>query len=139
MTDKTVTFVHFTDLHIGDKETDTHLHSDTTENMNRFKSMLTTLDPKPSFILATGDLANQGDLPSYHKLRTLMADIDVPVVYALGNHDVIHGRAAFYGGMLDRAEENDPPYDHDSVVDGIHIIVLDTSEPGKVGGSLTED
>jgi len=109
--EETVTFVHFTDLHIGDRETDTHLHSDTTANMNRFKAMLATVDPKPSFILATGDLANQGDLPSYKKLREIMADFDVPVIYALGNHDVIHGRAAFYEGMLDRIEEGDPAYE----------------------------
>ncbi len=138
MTDRQITFIHLTDLHIGDHENDDHLYSDTTANMARFKEIIAGLDPKPSFVLATGDLANQGDLPSYHKLKEIMADFDVPVFYALGNHDVMKGRAAFYEGMLDRAENGDPTYDHDGVVEGVHVVVLDSSEPGKVGGSLTD-
>jgi 3',5'-cyclic AMP phosphodiesterase CpdA len=138
MTGTIVTFVHFTDLHIGDQATDDHLFSDTSANIRRFKDVLRTLDPRPSFVVATGDLANLGDLESYRKLRLLMADIEVPVLYALGNHDVKDGRAAFYEGMLDRTENTHESYDHDRLIDGLHVIVLDSSEPGQIGGSFTD-
>jgi 3',5'-cyclic-AMP phosphodiesterase len=138
MQHKVVTFVHITDLHIGDRATDKHLYSDTSANLEAFKRVIAQLDPQPSFVLATGDLANDGDEESYRKLRALMADIEAPVFYALGNHDSKRGRQAFYSGMFDRAEDGEKYYDYDHLVDGVHLIVLDTTETGKVGGSLTE-
>jgi hypothetical protein len=40
--------------------------------------------------------------------------------------------------MLDRIEDGEKYYDHDQVVGGVHVIVLDTAETGKVGGALSE-
>lgn len=129
-----VTFVHLTDLHVADPAVaDPGLHSNTNETLLRVKSMVMSLDPRPSFVVASGDLTNRGDVESFKQLRRLMADIDVPVIYALGNHDT---RPGFYTGMLDRNAELDAPYFHDQVIDGIHIITLDSSEPGKIGGSI---
>jgi 3',5'-cyclic AMP phosphodiesterase CpdA len=60
----------------------------------------------------------------------------VPVVYAIGNHDT---RAGFYEGMFARASDLDATYDHQQVIDGIHIITLDTTTPGEIGGALTPE
>ena len=129
------TFIHITDLHVGNPSVaDSHLFSDTSATLSRVLALIGSMDQKPQFIIASGDLTNRGDVESYRQLRSLMAATDVPVVYALGNHDT---RAGFYEAMLDRTNDLDAPYDHDQVIGGIHIVTLDTTTPGEIGGSLT--
>src|SRR5690606_36129519 len=64
-----VTFVHLTDLHIGDHTTDDHLFSDTAQTLRAIMAQVATIEPKPSFIVASGDLTNAGDAESYVLLR----------------------------------------------------------------------
>lgn len=129
-----VTFVHITDLHVGNPAVvDDHLYSDTTTTLRAILAEVKRVEPRPSFILATGDLTNRGDPGSFMQLKTLMdeAELGVPVFYTLGNHDT---RPGFYSVMLDQTEDLDRPYDHSAVVDGVHIVAIDTSTPFKVGG-----
>lgn len=129
-----VTFVHITDLHVGDPAvSDDHLFSNTSETLTSILAMIGRIEPKPAFIVASGDLTNRGSTDDYRHLARLMQATDVPVLYALGNHDT---REGFYQGMLDRADEVTASYDHDQVIDGLHVIVLDTSTPGQIGGTI---
>lgn len=128
------TFVHITDLHVGNPDVaDGHLFSDTSVTLARVLELIASMDQKPQFIIASGDLTNRGDIDSYRQLKSIMAGTDVPVVYAIGNHDT---RAGFYQGMYNRVSDLDAPYDHEQVLGGIHIITLDTTTPGEIGGSL---
>lgn len=130
------TFLHLTDLHISAPEpVDADLQSDTTATLHTVRGMIDGMATPPAFILVSGDLTNHGDLASYQTLRGLMADLPVPVVYALGNHDT---REGFYAGMLDRSNMRDASYDHEAVIDGVHVITLDTSRPDKIGGDLDD-
>lgn len=127
------TFIHLTDLHIGTADDD-HLHSDTTETLLQVLDLVATVTPKPQFVIASGDLTNRGDAESFRRLKNIMdARIDVPVIYALGNHDT---RPGFYEGMEIASEDPNAPYDHDTVIGGIHIITLDSSTPGLIGGKI---
>ncbi|NKC05019.1 metallophosphoesterase [Brucella haematophila] len=129
-----VTFIHLTDLHIGNPAVeDDHLYSDTTTTLARILAEIKTLKPQPRFMVVSGDLTNRGDAGSYEQLKRLMAEaeLDMPVVYALGNHD---RRDGFYPTMLGRVDNINAPYDHAKVLEGVHVIVLDTSVPGKIGG-----
>jgi len=131
-----VTFIHLTDLHVGNPDVpDAHLFSDTSSTLRRILAEIKTLVPQPKFIVVSGDLTNQGDDGSYNHLKAIMAEsgLDMPVLYALGNHDK---RDGFYPAMLGRTEDLFAPYDHSAVIAGIHVVVLDTSVPGKVGGSF---
>jgi 3',5'-cyclic AMP phosphodiesterase CpdA len=129
------TFIHITDLHIGNPGVpDDHLFSDTSATLARVLEMIGGMDVKPSFIIASGDLSNRGEADSYRHLKALMAKTDLPVVYALGNHDT---RPGFYEGMLDRTTDLEQPYDYDQVIDGVHIITLDSTTPGQIGGTIT--
>ena len=135
MTDS-FTFVHLTDLHIGNPDiADDHLFSDTTANLKALLDDVKALVPQPKFIIATGDLTNQGDADSYRNLKAILADaaLDIPMFFALGNHDK---RDGFYVGMEGREENLEAPYYHAHALDGVHLIVLDSSTPGKVGGSI---
>ncbi|WMT88615.1 metallophosphoesterase [Pelagibacterium sp. 26DY04] len=131
------TFIHITDLHIGNPAVpDDHLFSDTSATLARVLEMIGTMDQTPRFIIASGDLTNRGDVESYYQLKAIMAATDLPVIYALGNHDT---REGFYRGMLEQSTDLDAPYDHDQVIAGVHIITLDTTTPGQIGGSLTPE
>ena len=130
------TFVHLTDLHIGNPDiVDDHLFSDTTANLKALLADIKTLVPQPKFIVATGDLTNQGDAGSYRNLKAILdeAALEIPLFFALGNHDK---REGFYTGMLGRTQDLAAPFFHAQVIDGIHLITLDSSAPGKVGGSI---
>jgi 3',5'-cyclic AMP phosphodiesterase CpdA len=133
---RNITFVHITDLHVGAPGVpDPNLHSDTTANFRAIMADIKRMNPRPSFIIASGDLTNRGDVDSYEHLKSLLAEagLDVPVLFALGNHDT---RKGFYESFFGRAENADQPYDHDTVIDGIHIITLDSSVPKKIGGAF---
>lgn len=131
-----ITFIHLTDLHVGNPAVqDDHLYSDTSATLVRILAEIKLLQPQPKFIVASGDLTNRGDADSYEQLKRLMVDagLEVPVLYALGNHD---RRDGFYPTMLGRTDAGNAPYDHAEVIAGIHVIVLDSSVPGKVGGAF---
>jgi 3',5'-cyclic AMP phosphodiesterase CpdA len=133
------TFVHLTDLHIGNPDiVDDHLFSDTTANLKALLADIKTLVPQPKFIVATGDLTNQGDAGSYRNLKAILdeAALEIPLFFALGNHDK---REGFYTGMLGRTQDLAAPFFHAQVIDGIHLITLDSSAPGKVGGSIEHE
>jgi len=131
-----VTFIHLTDLHVGNPAVpDDHLFSDTTTTLRRILAEVKTLVPQPKFIVASGDLTNRGDAGSYENLKSIVAEagLDMPILYALGNHD---RRDGFYPTMLGQTDSIDAPYDHAQVIAGIHVIVLDSSVPNKIGGSF---
>lgn len=130
------TFVHLTDLHVGDPNVkDDHLYSDTTATLRAILEDVKRLTPQPDFIVASGDLTNLGDEGSYRQLLSIFGEsgLDLPVIWALGNHDE---RPGFYRVVQHREDNLDAPYDHDTVIAGIHVITLDTSVPGQVGGSF---
>tara|TARA_R110002020_G_scaffold176756_5_gene369206 strand:- start:1323 stop:2192 length:870 start_codon:yes stop_codon:yes gene_type:complete len=126
------TFLHLTDLHFGDAD-DPHLHSDTEATMQDVLSRVAEIEPRPAFAIASGDLTNAGDAASYRKLARALEGIGMPVVYAIGNHDT---REGFREGMLGEAPGTNAPYDHDIVLAGIHVITLDSTTPGAIGGAL---
>lgn len=128
------TFIHLTDLHVGEPSVeDSHLYSDTSGTLSGILAMVNAIERRPAFMIASGDLTNRGDAASYRHLKALMAATDLPVLYGLGNHDT---RTGFYAGMLDRSDDPEAPYFHDKVIGGIHIITLDSSTPGQVGGTI---
>lgn len=129
-----LTFVHLTDLHIGDPAVqDDHLYSDTSATLRAILADVKRVEPKPSFVIASGDLTNRGDIGSYEQLKAILAEaaLDLPVLFTLGNHDK---RQGFYPAMLGRTEDLSAPYDHSAVIDGVHVILVDTSTPYKIGG-----
>jgi 3',5'-cyclic AMP phosphodiesterase CpdA len=88
-----------------------------------------------AFVLVAGDLADRGEVAAYRHLQDRLAPLSVPVHLTLGNHDDRAAFLAVFGPDLD-----DPQGRVSRVVDagGYRVILLDTSEPGLVGGRLCE-
>lgn len=87
---------------------------------------------RPLAILLTGDLSDDGSPESYARLRSAVdpvaADLGVPVISIPGNHDL---GEAFREGILDGA-----PLHRAVDVDGVRIVGLDTTVPGRPHGEL---
>ncbi|MFN3643249.1 MAG: metallophosphoesterase [Gemmobacter sp.] len=129
-----IRFVHITDLHVSAPEpADPGLASDTTETLRCVRGLIEAMDPAPAFVIASGDLTNRGDAASFRTLHGLMDGFGVPVIWALGNHDSRAGFRAVFGGD---AADPEAPLDHEAVMAGVHIITLDTSRKGRIGGDL---
>jgi 3',5'-cyclic-AMP phosphodiesterase len=131
---KDVHFVHLTDLHIVHSDsTDEHLFSDTATTLRSVKSAIAMLEPRPSFVVISGDLTNRGIKENFLELKRLLSDIELPVLLALGNHDT---REGFYEFVLEDPSRTNEPYCYSKIIDGLHIIVLDSSTPNKVHGTI---
>lgn len=104
------------------------------QRLDRTLATLTSMDPCPDLLLATGDLIDRGDRDSYERLREAFAGLPFPVHMALGNHDErstfrqVFPEAAFEDGFLQYVVET--PH--------LRIIVLDTLEEGRHGGAFCE-
>lgn len=123
------TFLHLTDLHIQAPQAGgLGLHSDTAAALRQTLEMISTVEPRPAFLAITGDLTNNGDKRSYELLREIVRPLDIPTIWALGNHD---SREGFFAGFLGEPGRQGY-YDHDTVIAGVHVITLDSSRPGML-------
>lgn len=122
-----------TDLHLGfDPGVPDELNR---QRLDRTLKRLAEMSPRPDLLLATGDIADNGDdAVSYRTFREATAGLPFPVYPAMGNHD---SRAAFLAefpetpapdGFLQYAIEDLP----------VRILVLDTLEVGRHGGGFCE-
>jgi Icc protein len=120
-----------TDLHLGfDPGVSDELNR---QRLDRVLKALREMEPRPDLLLATGDIADNGDDgESYLHFREAISTLPFPVYPAMGNHDT---RDAFLelfpdtrtaGGFIQYAIEDLP----------VRILVLDTLEPGRHGGGF---
>lgn len=121
-------------MHIGEdfKDLSGASHS-TLRVLNSVKDMIAGIRPAPAFVMVSGDLVDTGDASFYRTLRDAMSDFGMPVFYTLGNHD---NRSSFYTGLLGRQNDLTAPHYYDVEIAGLHLIVLDSSIPGRIGGGL---
>lgn len=132
----TIDFLLLSDLHVSHRApSEAGLLTDTSATLEEAVAMIATMDIKPEFIVFAGDLTNHGEVDAYHHLSRLLAPLEVPKIFALGNHD---SRPAFRSVILEGAGSPEEPHLHEEVIAGIHVIVLDSSIPGRIAGALGE-
>jgi 3',5'-cyclic-AMP phosphodiesterase len=96
--------------------------------LDRLAGLSTPLD----MLLATGDLVDRGDSESYRQLRSAFDACDFPVWPCLGNHD---NRATFRS-WYPEIPTSDGFVQYEVETDSLRILVLDTLEEGRHGGSF---
>lgn len=87
------------------------------------------------FCILAGDLADTGDPAAYQRLQSIIARLPIPVHITLGNHD---DRAAFLSVFGARFVAETGKVDKVIDIKGYRIVLLDSSEPGRVDGVLTQ-
>lgn len=130
-------FAQITDLHIREQGSLSG-RVDTAGFLERAVVRLNALQPRPDFVLITGDLVDAGSGPEYARLQALLGPLAMPVYLALGNHD---GREAFRASFPDLPywEADHPFVQYQVEQPGLRLLVLDTHDPGRASGALCDD
>jgi 3',5'-cyclic-AMP phosphodiesterase len=112
---------------------------DTFDNLARVIAQIDDAGRVPDAVIFSGDLADKGEPKAYQRFRAAVepwvARMGVPAVYLPGNHDA---RPAFRAHLLGW-EANEEPIDQVIWSDGLRIIALDSTVPGKIHGDLRPD
>ena len=132
MTD-TLKFVVMSDLHLV-AEGAVSMGLDTAERLQQAVDCVNTRYADADFCIIAGDLADLGELAAYHRVKALTDQITIPTHITLGNHD---DRPTFVQVFGDAMLAETGKVDHVIDAKGYRIIVLDSSEPGRVDGVLT--
>src|SRR5512147_683912 len=80
-----LSFVHAADFHLVAEAGALQHGVDTAAVLARAVSFLNLL--RPSCVVAGGDLTSDGSEAAYRRLQELLAPLEVPVHFLLGNHD----------------------------------------------------
>ena len=86
-------------------------------------------------LVFTGDLADLAEPDAYARLKAIVepaaAKIGAEIIWVMGNHDE---RPAYSKGLF--GHETTEPQDRVEMLDGLHIIALDSTVPGYHHGDL---
>lgn len=131
-----LTIAQITDLHITDARSGENMH----RNDVRLRQVLASvhaLSPRPAALILSGDLVDKGAPEEYRRLRELLADCELPIYMAVGNHDSRQPLLdAFEGPRARRDEDGFVQYAVD--LGGLRLVVADTLEEGRSGGAFCE-
>ena len=119
-----------TDIHLG-------FERDNPDEMNRLRldqavAKLCALEPRPDFLLCTGDLTDRGDVASYERLRDALKPLPFPYYLVVGNHDLrtpllqVFPEVKTHNGFIQ--------YEIDA--GALRVLVLDTLEENRHAGAF---
>ncbi len=130
----TLKFVVMSDLHLV-RHGQTSMTLDTAARLEAAVACINDRYADADFCIIAGDLADEGEAEAYERLRDITSRICVPTYITLGNHDDRPTYLSVFG-----AQHADVTGKVNHVIDakGYRVIVLDSSEPGRVDGMLTE-
>jgi 3',5'-cyclic AMP phosphodiesterase CpdA len=132
----TITFLQLSDLHLAPPG-QLLAGVDPMRQMRDVLARIKQLDVAPAFIVVSGDLIDDGSAQSYEVVNEVLKELGAgatPVFLALGNHD---DRAAFRRVVLgEERSDHQGPYHYSQLIDGLRVIMLDSTIPGAVGGAL---
>jgi len=100
-----LTIAQITDLHVT-TAADPLNQRRNEERLHQVMSAIHALRPRPVAIVATGDLVDRGEREEYVELKRLMAGCEIPVFYALGNHDCREEFLSVFDGPGARTDAN---------------------------------
>lgn len=132
MTRPDFTAVQLTDTHLRAAGEKVRGEVDTFENLVGVLDRLSASDMDVDAVILSGDLADDGDPAAYRRLRSVVEPaaeaLGATVIHAMGNHD---DRTAF-------RSELGQPFDSVHHVNGVRIVVLDSSIPNRHDGTLED-
>lgn len=128
-------FIVLSDLHLGAAVGGAVNGLDTAARLAEAVQVINRDHSNAAFVLVAGDLADRAEADAYSRLQDLLSPLTMPVHLTLGNHDDRDTFLSVFGAALD-----DPQGRVSQALDlgGYRVILLDTSEPGLVGGRLCQ-
>ena len=134
MSSKPVCIAQISDLHIKPQGSLAYGRVDTAKALERCVASLNEFKPAPDFVVISGDLADTPTAEEYQYLKRLLASLKIPFAGIPGNHDsrelmraaLLSADYAFASGALNQKVG----------VNGLDLVLLDSSVPGKPHGAL---
>lgn len=134
MSQRPVLIAQISDLHIKSPGTLAYGRVDTAKALERCVAALNAFAPAPDLVVISGDLVDTPMAEEYDHLKRLLAPLKLPLVGIPGNHDSRElMRAAFPAAAYAHVSG---PLDQRIEVNGLDVILLDSSVPGKPHGVL---
>lgn len=133
------TLVHLSDTHFV---TPGEFLSGTGHPRDRLSELMNSLvaaEVNPQALIITGDLADRGEASAYRELKSVLTpaakEMGAEIVWVMGNHDHRETvRQELLGEPASAA-----PYDTTVMLNGLRLIVLDSTVPGKHHGELSHE
>ena len=123
------------DTHIDDADTLVYGQFDTATALEKVVRALNEMDPGPSLVLHTGDIASHGSVARYERFAELMSSLQAPFVVIPGNHDDRESLRAVFGGTSVLPATG--PFLHYTVEDfPVRILCCDSVIEGETPGEL---
>jgi Icc protein len=121
--------IQITDCHLGSTAGETLLGLNTDESLVDVLELVRASEPRTDLVVASGDISNDGGTPSYDRFiaRVNQCLPHTPLAWLEGNHDDPEGMRAILSSR---------PHEHDLLIGGWHIILMNTRIPGAEGGAL---
>lgn len=134
MPQKPVLIAQISDLHIKSPGDLAYGRVDTAKALDRCIAALNALNPKPDYVVISGDLVDTPTVGEYDHLKRLLSSLGLPFVGIPGNHDsremmraaFPEQAYAFSSGALNQVVQ----------IGGLDLVLLDSSVPGKPHGEL---
>lgn len=121
-----LTIAQITDLHVT-TERDPLNQQRNEDRLRQVMKSIHGLRPRPIAIIASGDLVDRGEAEEYLELQRLMSDSEIPIYFALGNHDNRDAFLSVFSGP--GAQTDDNGYVQYAVDFGdMRMVVCDTLE-----------
>ncbi|MDR9828265.1 phosphodiesterase [Vibrio sp. FNV 38] len=126
-----------TDLHIKKGGKKAYRRVDTLECLRKAVLHINHLNPRPDYLVITGDLGDFGTPDEYQLIREELQNVELPMLVVPGNHD---DRDNLRKGLKGLVEFDHPDFCN-FVVDeqGTVLIGLDSSVIGKPYGYLSQE
>lgn len=128
----TLKFVVMSDLHVM-PEGELSLTLDTGARLEQAVDAVIARYGDADFCVLAGDLTDTGTSAAYERLKHLLFRLPIPVHITLGNHD---DRPTFLSVFGDQFAAETGKVDKVIDIKNYRIILLDSSEPGRVDGVL---
>ena len=135
MSRRPVYIAQISDLHIKLPGVLAYGRVDTAGALARCVAALNALEPRPDLVVISGDLVDTPAAAEYEHLKRLLAQLELPFAGIPGNHDSREMmRAAF---PLAGYAFGSGPLNQCVEVDGIDLVLMDSSVPGEPHGELS--
>ncbi len=120
------------DLHIKSPGELAYGQVDTAAALTRCIADVNRFRPRPKLVVVTGDLVDGGREEEYAHLRGLLAPLELPMAAIPGNHDDRERFCRTFPEALAASGSTSRAID----VEGLLLLLLDSSVPGKDYGEL---
>lgn len=131
--------LHLSDTHLIAGSGDLYGDVNADRLLRQIFSELEASGARPEAIIFTGDIADTGEVEAYKRIKSVVNPVaealGAEVIWAMGNHD---DRASFRKHLLGQPESTDPVTSSHNI-NGLRVLVIDTSVPGHHYGEISED